>query len=147
MHAAHELVGGCGAAISNGEHGLHAGFFNQSEFGLVIAVGISQALQRCFQRQGALRLHVVAHERAASALGQEQTFARQDLDGLAHGHTRYLEFIDQRLQRRHFAARRPSPARNALAQQIGQLRIQGHRAVGKDGAYGREHGKDRTSYL
>ena len=48
MHAAHIVVSGRGFAIQRCEGRLHPGFFQQREFGLVIAVGVGQAAQRGF---------------------------------------------------------------------------------------------------
>ena len=43
MHAAHIVVSGCGFAVQRREWRLHPGFFQQREFGFVIAVGVGQS--------------------------------------------------------------------------------------------------------
>ena len=62
-------------------------------------------------------------EGSAALLGEHQAFAREQVDSLADGDPRDIEFPDQFLERRQLCADAPDPARDPLPEQVGELHV------------------------
>ncbi len=109
---------------------------DQRQLGLVVAVDVGQVVQRGFQAQLAFAPGQRGDEGAAAALRRNQAFARQQVDRLAHGDARHAELGDQRLERGQGLALFPDAARDALPQQLGELRVARNGAVAKQCVHG-----------